>query len=143
MFLKPLAIFFVAAFEDVAHTVEQRAIQGDARHTAAELLPDFHEGEARGLGQRMFGEPRDEGVVVDAAGGLATLGPQAPNGFQEMNPEVVRLSSHQRKEHPGPHGIAEPLTLEGEAREKLPLDQGQGVEFGVHSIGRPTCLQAR
>jgi hypothetical protein len=61
-------------------------------------------------------------VVVNATGGLATLSPQTPNRFQEVNPEAVRLSPHQREEHPDSHGIAELLTLEGEAREELPVD---------------------
>lgn len=71
---------------------------------------------------------------MQATGGLATFSSQTPNGFKEMNPEIVRLSPHQREEHLDPHGIRQLFTLKRERREKLPINQGQDVDFGVHNV---------
>ncbi len=51
-------ILCVAAFEDIAHTVEQRAIDRDARHPAPQSLPNLHEGETGGRRARVLGNPR-------------------------------------------------------------------------------------
>ncbi len=98
-------VFRFAAFEDIAHTVEQWAIECNARHAAIELFPDSHEGKTGGRGLRVFGEPCDQCVMMSASGGLATFSAQAPNGFLEMNPEIVRLSPHQGEEHLDAHCI--------------------------------------
>lgn len=50
-------IFFVATLEDIAHPVEARAIEADARHAATELFPDLHERETGGLGPRVLRKP--------------------------------------------------------------------------------------
>lgn len=63
-------------------------------------------------------------MVVNASRGLATLGPQTPNRFGEMNPEMVRLSPHQGEEHLDADRFAQFLTFERERGEELPLDQG-------------------
>jgi hypothetical protein len=71
--------------------------------------------------------------MVNTASGLATFGPQTPNRFGEVNPKIVRLSPHQGEEHLDADGFRQLLTLKRERREELPFDQGQGVDFGVHS----------
>ena len=127
--------FRFAAFEDIAHTIERWTIDRDARHAAAELLPNFHEGKTSGFGTRVLRKPCDEGVVMNASGGLATFSAQTPNCFLKMNPEIVRLSPHEREEHLDAHCIRQPFTFEREGREQLPINQGQGVDFGVHRFG--------
>lgn len=62
--------------------------------------------------------------MVNATSGLATLSPQTPNRFREVNPEIVRLPSHQREEHLDPHSIRQLLTLKRERRKELPFNQG-------------------
>jgi hypothetical protein len=62
-------------------------------------------------------------VLLQATGGLATFGSQTPNGFLEMNPEIVRLYPHQGEEHLEAHCIRQLFTFEGERREQLPVNQ--------------------
>lgn len=59
-----------------------------------------------------------------------------------MNPEVLRLSPHQGEEHLDPNSFRQLLTLKGEGREELPFDQGQGVNFGIHSLGLVFAFRA-
>ena len=70
--------------------------------------------------------------MMNAASGLATLGPQTPNCFREMNPKIFGLSPHQGEEHFDPDGIGQAFTLERQRREELPFDQGQGIDLGIH-----------
>ena len=48
-----------AAFEDIAHTVKQWAVERYARHPAAESFPNSHEGKTGGCGQRVWRQTRD------------------------------------------------------------------------------------
>ena len=59
---------------------------------------------------------------------------QTPNGFLEMNPEIVRLLPHQREEHLDAHRIRQLVTFKRERGEQLPFDERQGVDFGVHCV---------
>jgi hypothetical protein len=115
-------VFSGTAFEDIAHTVKERAIEGHARHAPAQALPYFHEGETGGGRQRVFRKTGDKCVQMFAPGGLATFGSQTPNRLLEMNPEILGLFPHQREEHLKTHCVRQFLTFECERREQLPFD---------------------
>jgi len=55
--------------------------------------------------------------MMNATGGLAVFGPQTPNDFLEVNPEIVRLSPHQGEEHLEAHCVSQPFTFESERRD--------------------------
>ena len=59
-------------------------------------------------------EPGDQLTVFPA---------QAPNVFFEMNPEIVRLLSHQCEEHLEAHRVRQRITFERERGEQLPFDE--------------------
>ena len=65
----------------------------------------------------------DKCVQMPAPGQLTIFPAQAPNGFFEMNPEIVRLLPHQREEHLDAHRVRQLVAPKRERGEQLPFDE--------------------
>ena len=53
------SVFRFTAFEDIAHTVKQRAIRSHAGHPAIQSFPNSHEGKTGGGGDRVWWQSCD------------------------------------------------------------------------------------